>query len=139
VSHFKIQPSPEPTSESENISVLNVAPISAQMHGDAVRTRSLAGLSCGQDVGLAVVRFHQSRIPRLPQCGDVVDIDAKLKHHALDKSTRIGSIKTLMFEMAHPCKNHGHSALIRSSDHLGIAHGPARLDSTGRTGFRCSD
>jgi len=45
------------------------APILAQMHRDAVGARLLGDQSCGHGVGIA-------RVTRLPQCRDVIDIDA---------------------------------------------------------------
>ena len=98
--HFEIQPDVRELSQAAHVLVLDVAPVFAQVAGDAV--------------GAAKVSFHRRphRVrligaPRLPHGRDVVDVDAKLDHSSFN------SISTLRVCSTCPCRRWPISARIR--------------------------
>jgi hypothetical protein len=50
------------------------------MHGDAVAARAFASGSCGDEIRLGIRRVEGKGLARLPEGGDVIDVDAEVKH-----------------------------------------------------------
>src|SRR5439155_26379157 len=71
--HLEVQLDAQPAAELLHVPLLDVAPVLAQVHGDAVRARGL-GVQRRRD-GVRVVDPA-----RLPEGGDVVDVDAEAEH-----------------------------------------------------------
>ncbi len=63
--------------QAREIGILHVPAIGAQMHGDPARARPFARQSSGDEIRLDVMGRGRLRVARLPQGGDVVDIDAE--------------------------------------------------------------
>ena len=76
ISHLKIQLRGDALTQAEDICILNVPTIRAQMHGDAASPRSLANLGCCEHVRFGIMRINFTNIAGLPQCRDVVNIDS---------------------------------------------------------------
>ena len=71
--HLEVQLDAEPPAQLLHVALLDVAPVLAQVHGDAVGTRGLRRQR----------RLDRVRIvdpARLPKGGDVVDVDAEAEH-----------------------------------------------------------
>ena len=77
VAHFEVQLGGDLFTQQKHIRVLDVTAVGAEMHGDAVRARSLGGERGGEHGGLRVRGFQHLAIARLTQGDDVVDIDAE--------------------------------------------------------------
>ena len=71
--HFEIELDVNEIAQTTHVLVLDVAPILAQMHGDAVGAAEMR--FDGRPHGIRLMRA-----PRLPQRRHVVDIDAELDH-----------------------------------------------------------
>ena len=67
--HLEIDARLHGAQQDVDVARLNVAPVFAQVHGDAVRARLLGDQSRRDGVGIA-------RVARLAQCRDVIDVDA---------------------------------------------------------------
>ena len=71
--HLEVQLDAEPSAQFLDVALLDMAPVLAQVHGDAVGARRL-----GHQRRLDGVRVVDPA--RLPEGGDVVDIDAEMEH-----------------------------------------------------------
>ncbi len=69
--HLQVQPRLQRVLAHPHVTVLDMPPVFAQMNGDAVR-------ACLLGYERRVQRIRIAGAPRLPQRGDVVDIDAEM-------------------------------------------------------------
>src|SRR5207244_735908 len=79
VAHFQIQLGHDVLTESIDIAVLYVTAVAAQMSYDALGAGALAHPRRRHWIGLRVFRIRHSRITRLPQRRDVIDINSQSK------------------------------------------------------------
>lgn len=80
--HFEVELDADELAEQEQVAVVDVAAVFAEVDGDAVGTAKL-GLVGGADrIGLALSEAF-ALVPRLADGGDVVDVDAELDHVGL--------------------------------------------------------
>ena len=77
VAEFKVQLRDHAVAQPHEVAILDVPPVGAQMHGDPAGPGTLADGCRRDDIRLAVGRVGRPRVARLPQGGDVVDVDAE--------------------------------------------------------------
>lgn len=77
--HFEIQGQAAVLADLQGIPVLHVTPVGAHMDRDRVRSAKAGIMRCIERRWLGIRRIRQQRVARLPQCRNVVDIDAQ-KH-----------------------------------------------------------
>jgi hypothetical protein len=77
VAHFEIQFGHDVLAQSRKISILYVAPISAQMGYDPASAGSFADCSCHKRIWLCVLGFRHRGVPRLTQRRHVIDINSQ--------------------------------------------------------------
>lgn len=97
--HFEIQFGADVFLEQSDVAFLHVATVFAQMDGDAVRARGFANGGGVERVrfkprprqrAVGVFAARLVGIPRLPQRGDVVNVDSESEGHAADVSKVAG-------------------------------------------------
>ena len=81
VAHFEIELGLERFLQPEDIAILDVAAIFAQVCGDAVGSGFLRNEGGGDRVGFDQDALRITRVPRLAQGGCVVDVDAEAERH----------------------------------------------------------
>src|SRR5271166_240991 len=91
VAHFEIQPGNDALAEAEDVAILDVAAICAEVDGDGAGAGALACAGGEEDIGLDHRRLRHGGVARLAEGGDVVDIDAELKAFHGRKETVTGS------------------------------------------------
>ena len=79
VAHLEIELGHDVLAKPLEIASLHVPAIRAQMRGDAVRAGALANARDGNRIRLGIFRFRHAGITRLPQGGDMVDINAQMQ------------------------------------------------------------
>ena len=79
-SHFEVELFAAFTAESENVVVLDVATIFAEVDGDGVGTGAEAKQGGGNGVGFRHDTRDGDAVPRLTKGGEVIDVDAKTNH-----------------------------------------------------------
>ncbi len=79
IAHLEVELRDDVFPEAEDVAVLDVAPIRAEVDGDAAGAGALANAGGGDDVGLDGGRLRHRGITGLPQGGHVVDIDAEFQ------------------------------------------------------------
>jgi hypothetical protein len=78
--HFEVELFAAFTAESENVVVLDVATIFAEVDGDGVGTGAEAEQGGGNGVGFRHDTRDGDAVPRLTKGGEVIDVDAKTNH-----------------------------------------------------------
>ena len=104
--HFEIELGLYPGAQKLDIAFLNMAPVLAQMDGDAFRAGPF-----GQKRGFHGVGNINAAC--LPQSGDVIDVDAETNHLRAPTSARISSAISLA--MASICFSSSPSSMTRAS------------------------
>ena len=79
VAHFEVELGDDALAQPEDVAILDVAAVGAQVDGDAAGAGPLANAGGGGEVRLDVVRLGHGGVTGLPQGGDVVDIDAEFQ------------------------------------------------------------
>ena len=78
--HFEVELFAAFAAESENVIVLDVATIFAEVDGDGVGTGAEAKQGGGNGVGFRHDPRDGDAVPRLTKGGEVIDVDAKTNH-----------------------------------------------------------
>ena len=78
--HFEVELFAAFAAESENVVVLDVATIFAEVDGDGVGTGAEAEQGGGNGVGFRHDTRDGDAVPRLTKGGEVIDVDAKTNH-----------------------------------------------------------
>ena len=78
--HFEVELFAAFAAESENVIVLDVATIFAEVDGDGVGTGAEAEQGGGNGVGFRHDTRDRDAVPRLTKGGKVIDVDAKTNH-----------------------------------------------------------
>ena len=79
VTELEVELGLQPGAQPRQIGILQVPPVRAQMHGDGSRPGLLAYPRRRLERWFGVERIRMRRVARLPQSGDVVDIDTQMK------------------------------------------------------------
>ena len=77
VAHLEIQFRHDILTKPFDVSVLNVAAITAKMRNDPTGTGALAEPRGDKWIGLCILGFRHRGISRLPQCRHVIDIHSQ--------------------------------------------------------------
>jgi hypothetical protein len=78
--HFEVEFIATFLAESENVVVLDVSTIFAEVDGDGVGTGAEAKQGGGNGVGFRYDTRDGDAVPRLTKSGEVIDVDAKTNH-----------------------------------------------------------
>ena len=83
-SKLKIQVNADRFAQGENVAILNVAAVFAEVDGDGVGACGFAFLGSREDIRLGIVSVEHGGVSRLAKGGHVIDVDAEFESTAHD-------------------------------------------------------